>query len=132
MTPTLYLGLPEEPVGAFSYAQGVRAGELVFVAGQLAQDNAGWSARPGDIVAETHAAMVRIGRVLVQAGCGFGDIVRVGVFLTDIDDFEAMNAAYRSYFKTEHLPARTTVGVARLLFGASIEIDCIARVPALG
>ena len=68
-------------------------------------------------------------RCIAQAGVGFDDVLRVGVYMTDLRDFARMNAVYRSYFSSGAMPARTTVGVAQLLNGGVIEIDCVARLP---
>lgn len=120
--------LPEDAAGSFPYSQARREGDLLFVAGQLASDDPLWRGPAGDIEAETRAAMDRIGRVLALAGASHDDILRVGIYLTDLSVFDRMNAVYRGYFGA-HLPARTTVGVASLLNGGMIEIDCVARVP---
>ncbi len=119
----------DEP--GFPYSQGVATGGFLFVAGQLASDDRAFAAH-GDIEAETRAAMERIGRVMARAGAGFADIVRVGVFMTDLSQFERMNTVYRGFFPSGRLPARTCVGVAALLGGGQIEIDCIARLPHAG
>ena len=122
--------LPEEQGADFPFSQAVTDGRLLFVAGQLASDDARWAGPAGNIEAETRAAMDRIGRVLAQAGAGFDDVLRVGVYMTDLRDFARMNAVYRSYFSSGAMPARTTVGVAQLLSGGVIEIDCVARLGA--
>lgn len=125
--------LPEDAGADFPYSQGVAAdaGRWLFVAGQLAADDPAWAGPAGDIEAETRTAMDRIGRVLALAGATHHDIVRVGIYLTDLSLFERMNAVYRGYFD-RRLPARTTVGVAALLGGGLIEIDCVARLPHRG
>jgi 2-iminobutanoate/2-iminopropanoate deaminase len=120
--------LAEDPVGV-PYSQGMHDGRWLFVAGQLPADDPAWRGPAGVIEAETRAAMDRIGRVLAAAGIGFDDVARVGIFMTDLDQFDRMNAVYRRYFSGPALPARTTVGVAKLLHGAMIEIDCVARLP---
>ena len=111
----------------FPFSQAVLAGDLLFVAGQLAADDADW-AGPSTIETETAAAMARIGRVLAAAGATFSDVMRVGVFMVDLNQFDRMNAVYRTFFDGPKLPARTCVVVASLLGGALIEIDCVARV----
>ena len=111
----------------FPFSQAVLAGDLLFVAGQLAAGDADW-AGPSTIETETAAAMARIGRVLAAAGATFSDVMRVGVFMVDLNQFDRMNAVYRTFFDGPKLPARTCVGVASLLGGALIEIDCVARV----
>jgi 2-iminobutanoate/2-iminopropanoate deaminase len=123
-----FFDCPGDPGGAFPYSQGVRSNGFLFVAGQLAADEPGFAAL-GDIEAETRMAMQRIGRILAEAGSGFAHVVRVGVFMTDLGEFARMNAAYREFFPAGRLPARTCVGVASLLDGCRIEIDCVARMP---
>ena len=113
---------------ASPYSEAVVSGDVVYVAGQLAQDDLEWHGRSGTIEEETKAAMERLGRILGAAGAGYGDIVRVGVFMTDLSEFERMNAVYLGYFPPGKRPARTCVGVTSLISGARIEIDCIARV----
>lgn len=128
-TRATHFDLPDD--GASSpYSQAVRDGDLLFVAGQLASDDPSWAGPNGSIEAETQAAMDRIGRILALAGAGHNDIIRVGIYMTDLSGFDRMNAVYRGYFQ-RHPPARTTVGVAALLNGGMIEIDCVARLPAL-
>jgi 2-iminobutanoate/2-iminopropanoate deaminase len=122
-----HVDLPGESGSPFS--QAVVHGDLVFVAGQLASDDADW-AGPATIEAETAAAMARIGRVLTGVGASYSDIVRVGVFMVDLGEFDRMNSVYRTFFGDAPLPARTCVGVASLLDDALIEIDCVARIPS--
>ena len=125
-----FFTLPGEDAAHFPFSHAARSGGFLFIAGQIASDEPSWTGPAGDIEAETRMAMDRIGRILAAAGSGFGDIVRVGVFMTDLDGFDRMNAVYRRYFKPPHFPPRTCVGVASLLTGSLIEIDCIARLPA--
>jgi 2-iminobutanoate/2-iminopropanoate deaminase len=122
-----YLNLPGDLAGAFPYSQAVQHRGLLFVAGQLASDDPEWTGADASIEAQTCAAMHRIGRILTQAGAGFQDVIRVGVYLTDLGLFDRMNQSYRSFFAGPNLPARTCVGVASLLSGGLIEIDCVAR-----
>jgi 2-iminobutanoate/2-iminopropanoate deaminase len=124
-----FFDLAGDPAGGFPYSQAVRCNGLVFVAGQLAADEPGFGEGLGDIGAETRMAMQRIGRILAEAGSGFEHVLRVGIFMTDLGEFDGMNAAYRTFFPHGRLPARTCVGVASLLDGCRIEIDCVARVP---
>ena len=123
-----YFDLSEERNGRFPYSQAVRCGDLVFVAGQLAADDPAFIPSTGNIESETRTALDRIGRILAVAGSTFEDVVRVGIFMTDLDGFDMMNAVYRTYFARSHLPARTCVGVSRLVGGGLIEIECVARV----
>lgn len=125
-----FFTLPEEGAEEFPFSHSVATGGFIFIAGQIASDEPGWSSPAGDIEAETRVAMDRIGRILAASGAAFGDIVRVGVFMTDLSEFGRMNSVYRGYFPGPGFPARTTVGVASLLSGTRVEIDCIARRPS--
>jgi 2-iminobutanoate/2-iminopropanoate deaminase len=128
VTRMQYFDLSEESNERFPYSQAVRCGDLIFVAGQLAADDPAFIPSTGDIESETRAALDRIGRILAVAGSTFEDVVRVGIFMTDLDGFDTMNDVYRTYFAGSQLPARTCVGVSRLLGGGMIEIECVARV----
>lgn len=113
------------PVG--SYSAGVDTGGLVFLAGQIALDHEGGGLVEGGITEQTHQVMQNLGAVLEEAGLGFGDVVRTGVFLADVEDFGAMNEVYASYFPEGAIPpVRTTVAVAAIPLGALVEIDMIA------
>lgn len=113
------------PVGP--YSAGVDTGGLVFLAGQIALDHEGGGLVEGGITEQTHQVMQNLGAVLEEAGLGFGDVVRTGVFLADVDDFAAMNEVYASYFPEGAIPpVRTTVAVAAIPLGALVEIDMIA------
>jgi 2-iminobutanoate/2-iminopropanoate deaminase len=110
---------------AAAYSPGIVAeGRFVFVSGQgPLRDGA---VLGGTIEEETRLALENLRSVLAQAGAGLEDVVKVGVFLADLDDFAAMNAVYAEAFP-EPLPARTTVGAA--LPGIKVEIDCVAVAP---
>ena len=111
--------------GAYSHA--VIDGDYAFLSGQLAAD-AHRAVRRGDVADETRVAMELLQGVLADLGLDFGDVVKVNIYMTDLDQFDRMNEVYAGFFSSGKLPARTTVGVARLLSGCLIEIDCIARV----
>jgi 2-iminobutanoate/2-iminopropanoate deaminase len=112
------------PAGPFSPA--VRAGELVFVSGQVAQSPVTGKLIAGDISAQTEQVFQNLRAVLRAAGKTLADVVRVGVYLTDMQDFARMNAVYERQFEAPH-PARTTIAVAALPLGAAIEIDVVVR-----
>ena len=95
------------------------------MSGQVPAEPATGNLVTGDISAETRQVMENIGRLLIAGGLDFSAVVRTTVFLTDMNDFQAMNAVYGSYF-AEPYPARATVQVARLPRDARIEIDVIA------
>jgi 2-iminobutanoate/2-iminopropanoate deaminase len=124
---TEWIELGNAGAEAAPYSDAVVTGDLVYVAGQLAEDDPDWRGGPGTIEEETKAAMERIGRILAAAGANYADIVRVGIFMTELGEFTRMNAVYLGYFAPGRRPARTCVGAARLLSGARIEIDCVAR-----
>ena len=109
-----------------TYSHAVVDGDHVFLAGQIAADRPG-PPPLGDVEVETRACMELIQAVLAEVGLTFADVVRVGVFMTDLAEFERMDRVYASFLDPGHAPARTTVGVARILFGCRIEIDCVAR-----
>lgn len=126
-----HLVLPDLVTDQAPYAHVVVEGDLAHVAGFIAQDDPAWAGRRGTIEEETAAALDLMARALSAAGFSLQDVVRVGVFMIDLGEFERMNAVYRRYFAEGQRPARTCVGVASLLDGARIEIDCIARRRAL-
>lgn len=107
------------------YAQAVAAGDLVFCSGQVGLDPATATLVPGGIVAETARVLDNLSAVLAAAGLGLADVVKTTVYLTDLRDFQAMNAAYARYFPASH-PARATVQVAALPAGACVEIEAVA------
>jgi 2-iminobutanoate/2-iminopropanoate deaminase len=114
-----------KPVGP--YSPGVDVGSLVFVAGQLGLDPATGKLVAGGIEAETAQVMKNAEAVLKNAGLSFRDVARTTVFLTDINDFQAMNKVYATFFPEGTIPpARSTVAVAALAAGAKVEIDFIA------
>lgn len=109
-----------------TYSHAVVDGDLVYLAGQIAADRP--DAPPlGDIEVETRTCMELIQAVLAEVGLTFADVLRVGVFMTDLGEFDRMDRVYASFLQQNHAPARTTVGVAQILFGCRIEIDCVAR-----
>ena len=112
------------PVGPFSPA--IRVGDTVYLSGQVAQDPATGRLIDADATRQTERILTNIEAVLQAAGLSVQDVVKVGVFLTDMGDFQAMNAVYARWFKAPY-PARTTVAVAALPLGALVEIDLVAR-----
>jgi 2-iminobutanoate/2-iminopropanoate deaminase len=104
----------------------VVSGDLVYVSGQGGFDTDG--KLPGDFRAEVRQTLENIRLCLAAAGCGFGDVLRCGGFLSDLGDFEAYNEVYREFFG-EPFPARTTVQTG-LAAGMRVEIDAIARKPS--
>jgi 2-iminobutanoate/2-iminopropanoate deaminase len=107
------------------YSQAVRAGNLLFVSGQIPLDPATGTMVEGSIGDQTHRIFQNLGEILKAAGTSFDSVVRTTVYLADMADFAAMNEVYGTYFSTP-APARSTVQAARLPKDARVEIDLIA------
>jgi 2-iminobutanoate/2-iminopropanoate deaminase len=112
------------PVGPFS--QAIEAGGFLYFSGQVGQDPATGKVVEGGIVAETERVFRNLSAVLKTAGKSFDDVVRVGVFLTNISDYGAMNAIYAKHFR-QPFPARTTIAAAALPLGACVEMDLVVK-----
>lgn len=112
------------PVGPFS--QAILVHGFLYLSGQVGLDPATGKLAVGGIVAETEQAFSNAAAVLRAAGVGFDHVVSVRIFLTRMEDYQAMNAVYARHF-SEPFPARTAVAVAALPLGACVEIDMIAR-----
>jgi 2-iminobutanoate/2-iminopropanoate deaminase len=110
--------------GPFSPA--IESSGTVYLSGQVGQDPATGQLVAGDAADQTEQVLRNARAVLEAAGKTLTDVVRVGVFLTDIGDFAAMNAVYGRYF-TPPYPARTTVAVVALPLAARVEMDFVAR-----
>lgn len=109
------------------YSQAVRAGQLLFVSGQVPIDPATGDLVDGDIAAQTDRVLRNITEILKAAGLSLDHVVRTTVYLADMNDFGRMNEVYGRYFAAP-APARATVQVARLPKDARIEVDAIAIV----
>jgi 2-iminobutanoate/2-iminopropanoate deaminase len=107
------------------YSPAVRAGQLLFVSGQVGLDPATGQMVEGGIVEQTRRALDNIAALLAAGGRSFADAVRTTIFLADMNDFAAVNEIYGQYF-AEPYPARATVQVSRLPKDARVEIDVIA------
>jgi len=110
------------------YSQAVVTGNLLFASGQIPLDPATGELVGGGVDAAAERIFDNLEAVLGEAGLGFSDVVKTTVFLTRMEDFPAMNAVYSRRFG-DHRPARSTVAVAALPRGATLEIDLIARLP---
>ena len=109
------------------YSQGIRAGSLLFVSGQIPLDPATGALVPGDIAAQTHRVLANLKAILEAGGASLDSVVRATVYLADMNDFGAMNEVYGTYFSNP-APARATIQAARLPKDARVEIDVIATV----
>lgn len=106
------------------YSQAVRAGNMVFLSGQIPLDPKTGELVAGDIVLETRRVFDNLKAVAETAGDGLKDVVRVTIYLTDLGNFAKVNEVMAEYFH-EPYPARATLGVAALPKGARVEIDAI-------
>ena len=107
------------------YSQAVKAGGFLYVSGQLPLDPATGAFAGDDIASQTRQSLTNIKAIVDAAGMTLTDVVRVGVFLKDMNDFAAMNAVYGEFF-TGDCPARAAVQVARLPKDALVEIEAVA------
>ena len=107
------------------YSQAIKANGFVFLSGQIALDPHTQQIIAGDVTAQTERVLENLKGIVEAAGSSIQRVVKTTVFLADMDDFPAMNEVYARYFVT-HLPARSTVEVARLPRDVRVEIDLIA------
>ena len=107
------------------YSQAIAAGELIFCAGQVALDPVSGDSVAGDVRVQTERVLDNLSAVLAAAGSDLRHVVKTTVYLTDFDDFAAMNDVYAKRFG-DHRPARATVGVSALPKGLRVEIECVA------
>ncbi|WOD40742.1 RidA family protein [Nodosilinea sp. E11] len=112
------------PVAPYSHA--VRAGDFLFVTGQLAEDPATGKVVKGSIEEQTRRVMDNLALVLDHGGSGFNRVVMARIFVTDFRYYEVVNTIYQSYFGQSPQPSRTTVGVTALAGYGDVEIDLIA------
>ena len=107
------------------YSQAVKAGDMVFVSGQIALDPATGNLVPGSIEDQTRQAMENVKAVLGAAGTSLERVVKTTVFITDMNDFPRVNEAYAEFFP-EAPPARACIQVSALPKGAQVEIEAVA------
>ena len=120
---------PGVPAPRGPYSPAVRAGDFIFVSGQVPIDPVTRQVVPGDIREETRQTLTNIMRIMEGCGAALSDVVKCQVFLADGKDFAAMNEVYAEFFG-EAKPARTTVVAAFALPGIKVEIDAVAYRPA--
>jgi 2-iminobutanoate/2-iminopropanoate deaminase len=114
------------PVGP--YSQAVRAGGFLFASGQIALDPKSGEIVPGGIQEQTRQCLENLKAVLEAGGVGLDDVVKVSVYLKEMDDFVPMNEVYATYFEGSR-PARACVEVSRLPKDVRVEIEAIAAIP---
>ena len=114
------------PAAIGPYSQAVRAGDLLFVSGQIPLDPATGQLVGGDIAAQTRRVLQSLDAIVRAAGATLDDVVKTTVYLADMNDFVAMNRVYATWF-ADPAPARAAVQVARLPKDALVEIEAIVR-----
>ena len=112
------------PAAIGPYSQAVRAGDTVFLSGQIPLDPSTGEIVAGDIAAQARRAFDNLRAVCEAAGGSFDDVVRVGLYLTNLGQFAAVNAVMADYFQAPY-PARSTIQVSGLPKGAQFEVDAI-------
>lgn len=115
----------DAPKAIGPYSQAIKAGNLLFLSGQIPLDPTSGNIVDGDITVQTERVFQNLKAVLSAAGASFANVVRTTVFLADMNEFAAMNAVYGKYI-VDPPPARSTVQVARLPKDVRVEIDVIA------
>lgn len=119
----VYSAKAPEPIGP--YSQAIKAGNILFVSGQIPIDSSTGKIDDGDITSQTNQVMKNLEAILTAAGMTFANVVKCSIFLSDMNDFPKVNEAYGKYFQSEP-PARETVQVSRLPKDVNVEISCIA------
>lgn len=116
----------DAPAALGPYSQGIAAGSVVYVSGQIPLDPATGEVRAKTIEDQTRRVMDNIAAILAAKGLTMSNVVSTTVYLRDLGDFAAMNAVYGTYFTAGPAPARATVQVARLPRDVAVEISAIA------
>ncbi len=117
---------PSAPAAIGPYSQAIRAGDFLFVSGQIPLDPATGALVEGDVRAQARRVLANLGAIIAAAGGSFDRVVKTTVYLVDMNDFPAMNEEYAKFFGTP-APARATVQVGRLPKDVRVEIDAIVH-----
>jgi 2-iminobutanoate/2-iminopropanoate deaminase len=121
------INTPYAPAPIGPYSQAVLIGDLLYTSGQIAIDPKTGELRTEDITKETLQVMENLKAILEAAGMNFSSVVKTSIFITDMNDFAKINAAYGSYFTDSYAPARETVQVAALPKNVHVEISMTAK-----
>ena len=116
------------PAAAGPYSHAVISNGLVFISGQVHVDPNTGQLVEGSVGEQTNRCLENVAIVAAAAGAQLSDAVRMGIYVTDISTFKAVNEAYGAYFEADP-PARSTIGVAALPLGAQVEIDAVIALP---
>jgi reactive intermediate/imine deaminase len=122
--PRLPINTDRAPAAIGPYSQAVRRGDTVFLSGQIPLDPNSGLLVEGDIEAQARRAFDNLRAVCEAAGGSLDDVARLGLYLTDLGQFAAVNAVMADYFDAPY-PARSTIGVASLPRGAQFEVDAV-------
>lgn len=110
------------------YSQAIKAGGFLFASGQVPINPASGDLAGADVESQARQVFANLQQVLAAAGCGFADVVKTTVFLTDLANFATVNAIYAEYFVRPY-PARSCVQIAALPKGSLLEVELIAKIP---
>jgi len=119
------INTPNAPAPIGPYNQAIKAGNMLFVSGQIALHAETNQLMLEDIITETHQVMHNLKNILVAAGMDFSDVLKTTIFITDMKNFSQINEVYGKYF-SGYFPARETVEVSGLPKGVNVEISVIA------
>ncbi|PVU87910.1 hypothetical protein BB559_005827 [Furculomyces boomerangus] len=125
------VNVPGAPVNNAPYSRAVIANGFVFVSGQVPTDPVSFEVVHGDITEQTRLSILSLKKILEAAGSSLDKVVKTTVFLSDINEWPAMNVEYAKHF-LKPAPARSAFQVANLPFGVKVEIECIALAPTAG
>jgi 2-iminobutanoate/2-iminopropanoate deaminase len=118
------ISTPHAPAAIGPYSQAIKAGNLVFMSGQIPLDPATMEIVAGDIDAQARRVMDNLAAVAAEAGGTLDDCVKLTIYLTDLGNFAAVNAVMQAYFESPY-PARATIEVSALPRGSLVEIEAI-------
>jgi len=123
-----FLNSPEADQRNYPFSEAVRAGDLLFLAGQVGDDHATGRVVPGGIEPESRQALKHIKAILERSGSSLQDVVKCTVFLADIAEWATFNKVYREFF-SKPFPARSALAASGLALNARVEVECIAYAP---
>jgi 2-iminobutanoate/2-iminopropanoate deaminase len=123
-----FLNTPQALERGWPFSEAVRAGDLLFLSGQIGTDPATGKVVPGGLGPEARQTLTNIRTVLERNGSSLADVVKCTVFLVDIAEWPAFNEVYRQFF-SQPFPARSALAASGLAMGARVEVECIAYAP---
>jgi len=124
-----FLPAPEPALRALPFSEAVRAGDFLFLSGQIGNLPGTLQLEQGGVAPEAARALDNIRAILERHGSSLGDVVKCTVFLADMRDWPAFNEVYRKVF-SRNFPARSALGASGLAVGAHVEVECVAYAPA--